>query len=289
MIYLGHVSLTIPIHDFRQDTADSVPFRYLPLDAGSPYDIGHPHRHNYYEIFFFRQGGGVHTIDYREIPIHAGAIHFISPGQVHLLQREADAEGGILLFSREFYYSGKGTVTDLFSFPFLHNMSAEPVIQTEPETFSTFYGLLEQIRAGKGTEPQDVLRAYLNLVLLKCNHLFVPDKPVLPREQELFLQFRRLVEEQYREHRQPSHYAAALFITEKKLNQITRLHAGMNAGDYIRTRILLEAKRLLHNADHQVKEIGYFLGFEDPAYFNRFFKANTGITAMEFRNMQEER
>jgi AraC family transcriptional activator of pobA len=46
---------------------------------------------------------------------------------------------------------------------------------------------------------------------------------------------------------------------------------------------LLEAKRILSNTDHSIKEIASFLHFEDPSYFNRFFKSNTGMTAGEFR------
>jgi AraC-like DNA-binding protein len=97
-----------------------------------------------------------------------------------------------------------------------------------------------------------------------------------------------MVEKHYRAERHPAFYASALCITEKKLNLVCKSNAGINAGEYIRDRVLLEAKRLLHNADYTVKEIGYFLGFEDPSYFNRFFKANAGTTAVAFRKGQLE-
>ncbi|MBD0286067.1 MAG: AraC family transcriptional regulator, partial [Flavisolibacter sp.] len=50
-----------------------------------------------------------------------------------------------------------------------------------------------------------------------------------------------------------------------------------------RDRILLEAKRLLTNADMTITEIAYDLNFQDNAYFNRFFKKNVGMTPDEFR------
>jgi len=46
---------------------------------------------------------------------------------------------------------------------------------------------------------------------------------------------------------------------------------------------LLEAKRLLVHTNLSIKEIGGELGFEDPAYFVRYFKKNTETTPVEFR------
>ena len=92
-----------------------------------------------------------------------------------------------------------------------------------------------------------------------------------------------MVEKEYRAQRQPAHYATQLNITEKKLNGICKDNSGENAGNYIKNRVLLEAKRLLNNTNHNIKEIAYFLGFEDPSYFNRFFRAKTGLTAGDFR------
>jgi AraC-like DNA-binding protein len=58
---------------------------------------------------------------------------------------------------------------------------------------------------------------------------------------------------------------------------------GKTAGDIIRDRIAVEAKRLLTNAEMDVKEIAYDLNFEDPSYFTRFFRKNVGTTPEQFR------
>ena len=52
----------------------------------------------------------------------------------------------------------------------------------------------------------------------------------------------------------------------------------------INERIILEAKRYLLYSSLKVKEISYLLGFEDPSYFVKFFKRNTGSLPIEFRN-----
>lgn len=275
----------IPIHDFSKDTKDSVPFKFVQLGALTEYDFSRPHRHNYYEIFFFTKGGGEHLIDFKKYPIKSHCIHFISPGQVHCIRREGGSFGSIILFSRDFVRSADGSNT-LFDFPFLNN-GAYPLLETGEEEYNEFVPLLTQMQNESVKDISvfaEILRSYLKVVLLKCLQLFnerFPDHHL--KQGSVFNKFRELVEQEYRGNRQPSYYASLLHITEKKLNEVCKENSGENVSDYIKERVLLEAKRLLHNTDHNVKEIAYFLGFEDPSYFNRFFKANTGVTAGDFR------
>lgn len=51
----------------------------------------------------------------------------------------------------------------------------------------------------------------------------------------------------------------------------------------INDRIILEAKRQLCYTDLKIKEIAFRLGFDDPSYFVKFFKRQTGILPAEFR------
>jgi AraC-like DNA-binding protein len=57
----------------------------------------------------------------------------------------------------------------------------------------------------------------------------------------------------------------------------------MPAGDVIRNRVILEAKRLLVNLDLSITEISYRLNFNDNSYFTKFFKKYVGSTPEEFR------
>lgn len=53
----------------------------------------------------------------------------------------------------------------------------------------------------------------------------------------------------------------------------------------IADRILLEAKRELYYGAESIKGIAYMLGFDDPAYFTRFFKKHEGVGPQEFKDM----
>jgi AraC-like DNA-binding protein len=68
-----------------------------------------------------------------------------------------------------------------------------------------------------------------------------------------------------------------------QLNEITRTAVGKTASAMIVEYIVLEAKRYLLASPNQVKEIADYLGYEDPSYFIRFFKKQTGLSPDAFR------
>ena len=74
-----------------------------------------------------------------------------------------------------------------------------------------------------------------------------------------------------------------LYVTPNHLNALCQDLLGKSAGEVIRERILLEAKRQLVNASAGIADVGYDLGFTDNSYFTKFFKKYTGTTPEAFR------
>lgn len=69
------------------------------------------------------------------------------------------------------------------------------------------------------------------------------------------------------------------------LSDLLKKETGMNARDYIHYYLIEEAKSLLLNSNQTVSELAFSLGFEYPQYFSRLFKSKTGMTPLEFRNL----
>jgi AraC-like DNA-binding protein len=80
-------------------------------------------------------------------------------------------------------------------------------------------------------------------------------------------------------------YARDLGVTTSHLNESLRLETGLTAGELIRARLLLEAKRLLLHSELTMAGIGYELGFEDPSYFSRFIRRELKTSPAEFRSL----
>jgi AraC-like DNA-binding protein len=96
------------------------------------------------------------------------------------------------------------------------------------------------------------------------------------------------VEEKYLQLRMPKDYAALLFVTPNYLNNLCVKALGTPAGEVIRNRLLLEAKRLLVNGGTTISQIAYQLNFTDHSHFSKFFKKSTGQSPEEFRKKHLE-
>jgi AraC-like DNA-binding protein len=78
-------------------------------------------------------------------------------------------------------------------------------------------------------------------------------------------------------------FADQLCVHVNHLNRAVKEMTGKTTTSLIADRMACEAKALLKNTDWPVSEIGYCLGFEEPAHFNTFFKRLTNTTPSKFR------
>jgi AraC family transcriptional regulator, transcriptional activator of pobA len=107
----------------------------------------------------------------------------------------------------------------------------------------------------------------------------------LPSNQdaERLRRFRQLIELHYLRHWPVRRYARQLALSETSLNRLCRRLAGGTAFHLIQQRLALEARRRLVYAADSVGGIAAELGFQDPAYFSRFFRRHSGSGPAEFR------
>jgi len=105
--------------------------------------------------------------------------------------------------------------------------------------------------------------------------------------QTLFTRFLVLVEAHFREHWPLTRYADALGITPERLNRLVKTETGQLALELVQERLTREACRHLTYIAAPISRLAWELGFDDPAYFCRFFKRQTGQTPRDFRRSLE--
>jgi AraC family transcriptional regulator, transcriptional activator of pobA len=103
------------------------------------------------------------------------------------------------------------------------------------------------------------------------------------RHQALFTRFLLLVEEHVLERWPLERYGRALGLSTQRLNRLARQESGGSALEIVHERLTREACRRLYYIAAPAETLARELGFEDPAYFNRFFKRRTGLTPHRWR------
>lgn len=81
-----------------------------------------------------------------------------------------------------------------------------------------------------------------------------------------------------------SDYAAALSLTTGHLSRLCRAAHGVGAAAYIEQKLMEEAARQLAFTRLGIAEIGFRLGFDDPSYFSKRFRARIGQTPSAYRS-----
>nr|WP_208803783.1 helix-turn-helix domain-containing protein [Xanthomonas hyacinthi] len=95
--------------------------------------------------------------------------------------------------------------------------------------------------------------------------------------------FLALVDRHYREHWPLQRYADQLQLSPSHLGALCRQEAGAPPLQLIQRRIILEAQRSLVYTTLTVQQVATLLGFDDPAYFSRYFARNAGCSPNAFR------
>jgi AraC family transcriptional regulator, transcriptional activator of pobA len=250
-------------------------------------NLNTPHRHSFYHLVLFTSGKGSHTIDFESFKIINHQVYFMIPGQVHSWHFESEMKGYIIHFEPEFFTSFFQKQDYVDQFPFFSGSSRDGVLTIPTRYQHEIRTIFEQLL----TESNNQVGS-LDLVRVLLIELFILIErycaPAVKRDAQssnaiMITNFKKLVDKQFRTLRLPKDYARLLYITPNHLNAISQDVLGKSAGDVIRDRIVLEAKRLLTNATMDVSEIAYDLNFQDNSYFNRFFKKYVGTTPDQFR------
>ena len=104
------------------------------------------------------------------------------------------------------------------------------------------------------------------------------------RGEEIMARFIPLLRQYGTTQRNIPFYAEQLHITPNHLSDVVRQHSGLSVMDWIHRTTTTEAKLLLKHTDLMICEISERLNFPEPTAFNRYFKKQTGVTPLAYRN-----
>lgn len=280
----------IPIYKledlFKAYQKPCIAFNMVKIGLEPLFDEDKPHRNDYYQIIVLEKGTMNLTIEFDTYKASAPCVSVIFPKQFHQVEFPAEARGEIIMFGDELFCSAV-LKKDLSAY----NVNLQRRLNYIPSSTEDFTmlrdvttnirTLYEQITLAK----KEQIKFYIKILLLKLieyGHSKEPSRAET-EDADIYLHFRDLVEEQFKECRLVQRYAEKLNITPKRLNAICNQYAGETALNVIHERILLEIKRLLVFFDYSHKEIAYDLGFDSPSALNKFIAAKLNCTPSELK------
>lgn len=249
------------------------------------------HRSDLYKIFFLEEGQGQYAVDFNEFTLKRSGLFFLSPGQVLSVEAEKVKTAYLISFNREFYCvetHGKEIACNGVLFNNVHRATFLQLQEGEETTFKHWITQIINELSNPGKAHRDLLDTYLRMLLIEAlrineSHQPLPSPPQ-DNSSQLAADFIALVDKHFRTKRTVSEYADMLFVSPKSIAKRLKLHGHATPTELIRNRITLEAKRELRYTQKSIKEIAFDLGFDDPAYFTRYFKKAENASPQAYRD-----
>lgn len=212
----------------------------------------------------------------------------IPPGVAHAFRFTPDSDGFVLTVNAPLLAEGDAETTGqalqrLFAAP--RTLKLEAQGPEAPRLQALFQALLsenESIDTADGPVPLWLTRA----VVWRLAQLAQRDQQLAQRRLSagpVYTRWVVLMEAHYLEHWPVSRYAERLGLSTERLNRMLRAETGQNAQALLHARLLREACRRLVHVVVPVTKLAFELGFDDPAYFCRFFRRHTGLSPRDYR------
>ena len=245
-----------------------------------------PHQHDFEELIIGTEGQLEHFIDFESEKINAPCVSFVTKGKMHRVipqLKNGKCDFWILRFKSEFIPE---ITFQLYSY--YHGHANIPMKKTD--SFKRLVSLCEMINAETQQDIPDysVIRHLLSALFTmieseRKKSETAADETILKTQSVTFINFLKILEENFHRPEGVEFYAEKLFMSSRNLNLICQNILQQSVSEIIETRKLIEAKNLLTSTDKSISEIGFELGYNEKAYFTTVFKKKSGQTPTEFR------
>ncbi|MDH2208515.1 MULTISPECIES: helix-turn-helix domain-containing protein [Empedobacter] len=278
------------LKDFNQKREDeNLSFRVFDFTSATlaPYTI--PHQNTHFCVLMVEEGILALQVEENKHILRPHKVAVIFPHQASLIQVQSEQIKGKLILFDEVLFCSDILKNELSVYNV--NLSTQlncTILEEEPfkEGLRTVK-IVQDIYHHPSLIKKEQARFFIKTFLLSLIESVHGQHALLSTshssDQQLYVHFKKLLNERYKTQRTVQYYADQLHITPKKLNTITKKHCGETAIDAIHHRILTEIKRQLMFGDRPHKEIAFDLGFNSPAALNKFVKAKLNETPTQLQ------
>jgi AraC-like DNA-binding protein len=238
---------------------------------------------------------GKNSYDYEE-----GTLVFTSPGQVTIFEGEMPTDGNAnngwtLAFHPDLIR--KSSLAEKMSHYSFFNYEVNEALHLSEEELGTIEDLLDKIvkeySQNLDKHSQNLIISNIELLLDYCTRFY--DRQFYTRTNlnlDYVSKFEKLLKGYYESkevivERLPSvkYLARELSFSPNYLSDLLKKETGKTAQEHIHLFVIEKAKNKLLNSKNSISEIGFSLGFEYPQHFSNLFKAKSGMSPSDYRNL----
>lgn len=249
--------------------------------AGLDWHIA-PHRHlHLHQVFLILSGAARLTIDGKTLRGAARFVMNMPRGHVHGFAFAAGTEGFVLTLPAA-------------DFPELFAPEAEtraalerPFVVPDPGLAPHFHEIARLHGAPAPLRRLKLRAAALQLCCALAEAGGETDRQGDQGDARI-TRFEELIRAHLADGWQLADYARVLGLSERHLRRLCLSVTGLSAHGFLEATRLREACRLLAYTRMRVQEVGFALGFDDPAYFARAFRRGMGMAASDYRRQLEQ-
>ncbi|WP_267433591.1 helix-turn-helix domain-containing protein [Sphingomonas sp. GM_Shp_1] len=245
-----------------------------------------PHAHtDLVQLFLLEQGGGTMRAEGESLAVTAPALLIVPAGVVHGFDWVQETAGAVVTLSvrhlslLESRYPGLAAVFDRAGVVY----PDEAAVGTIGAGIAGLMRELGWSAPGHSAAVDAALLAVLVEALRASGGMRGSTRAAPGHHQSLVARFRARIDERFRLREPIAVHAEALGTSESRLRVACARVAAQSPAAMLDQRAMLDAKRALLYTNLSVAEVGFAVGFADPAYFTRFFTRHAGMSPRQYR------
>lgn len=240
-------------------------------------------RYDFYQLLWFTQveGDPTYFLDFDEYTLQENQIVLIFPGQIDKLD-VAGKRGFLFAIHSDILFH----INQRLNSDYLNGYFSNSFISLDPAAkriLSELNALMLEEYHAENRLP--LMESYLAALLFHVSSLFEKSVGLKANTDSFVAELMRLIDFNFVQERETDFYANRLNTSNKRVNELCKKGTGRTVKQHLQERLILEIKKEIRMGKKSLKEIAFDLGFNEAAYFTRFFKQHTSMTPTQFRDM----
>ncbi len=268
---------------------DSSPLlRMWQVSASSGKRALQKHFHIRFEIMKVEEGHGIYTVGKKEYPIEKGDIFVFSCNEEHCITDSRDLVIVNLHFEPRYLWgwSHDSLSEESIGICFAHSKSFENRIECKKAgELTMLFNSIKKELTERESEYSLTVKSLLNLFLVRLIRDFGYADRTESMSRKNLHSVRRVtsyIDEHLTEELTLSVLAGVAGMTPNYLSALFRKISGIPLWDYIGSKRIDRAVRLISEGDMSILEVALQCGYNNTANFNKTFKRITGMTPTQY-------